>query len=111
MELFKDQVLWKCGFSLTAHEVVLKFIAESQEIAHKWYIKLKRMSEVVSTHISKDYTIGKLISRGNFTKINIATHNETGTQVTVKSVGKSILFDRPKSLVKNYIKKIEGNGK
>jgi len=79
--------------------MIIKFVTNSQEEARKWYSKLKRGSEVVSLHISREYAIGKLLSRGTYTKINVATYNETGAQYTIKSVGKAQLLERPKRLV------------
>eukprot|EP00831_Metopus_contortus_P002483 TRINITY_DN10908_c0_g2_i1.p2 TRINITY_DN10908_c0_g2~~TRINITY_DN10908_c0_g2_i1.p2 ORF type:complete len:182 (-),score=35.55 TRINITY_DN10908_c0_g2_i1:722-1267(-) len=61
LEFFKDQVLWKYGFSLTAHEVTRKFTAPSQDEAKKWYSRLRQDAEVALIHFSRDYDVGKLI--------------------------------------------------
>jgi len=71
----------------------------NQEEALKWVMTLKREAQVICFHISKDYTIGKMISRGSYFKFNAATHNETGYQYSVKSISKSHLSERPKLLV------------
>ena len=63
-------------------------------------------------HLTKNYNVGKMISRGSYTKINIATHNETGVQYSVKSVAKVQLMERPRNIVLlfSYIK-IESTSK
>ncbi len=99
MELFRDRSHWKYGFSLTAHEVTVKFAAGSKEEASKWYIRMRRSCDVVMLHISRLYTVGKMLGRGHFAKINLAVCNESSAQCTVKSVIKTKLFDDSRTLV------------
>jgi len=101
MELFRDRLHWKYGFSLTAHEITMKFAAKSKEDAIRWYTKLKRLCEISVIHITRDYTIGKVVGRGNYSKIHIgaSTSNEGPIKYSIKSIIKTRLFDDPRSLV------------
>ena len=102
MEVFRDRSFWKYGFSLTAHEVTIKFATSTKEEASKWYNRLKRMCEVVVLHISKDFIIGKTVGRGNYSKMHIATSTGPEGQqgeYSVKSILKTKLFDDSRALV------------
>ena len=99
MELFKDNSVWKYGFSLTAHEITMKFAAASKEEAGRWYAKLKRLSEVSLLRISKTYTIGGTARRSSYSKIQIGTNNETGTQYLIKSLSKAHLLENSLRMV------------
>ncbi len=102
MEVFKDNFVWKYGFSLTAHEVTLKFAAPSKEEANRWYNKLKKLAEVSLLHLSKTYSLIGMIRRSSYSKIQLGTNNETGAQYMIKSVSKAHLMEtslRMKSLV------------
>ncbi len=100
MELFKDRANWKFGFSLTAHEVTMRFGAETKEDAQKWYNALKKRCKTVLLHISRDFDIGKMLGRGAYTKVNLATHNETRTPYAIKSVLKSKLVESSTRIVR-----------
>ena len=99
MGLFKDKASWKYGFSLTSHEVTLKFGTDSKESARKWYNALKRQSEVALQHFSAEFSSTKEIGRGSYSKVHLATNNETGLTYAVKSVYKAKLFESPRCLV------------
>lgn len=101
MELFKDNAHWKYGISLTAHEVTIKFAADSKEEARRWYNALKTRSNVVLIHLSRDFDVGKMLGRGRYTKVNVGTHNETRAKYAIKSVLKTKLFERPSRIVWN----------
>ncbi len=102
MELFKDTFRWKYGFGLTAHEVKIKFAAESKEEASRWYNKLKTCCEVVLLHFSANYNVGKLLYRTCYSKVNFATSRETPACFSVKSLVKSQLYESAKSLVASH---------
>ena len=99
MELFKDRANWKYGFSLTAHEVTMRFAGDSKEDAQRWYNALKKRSKTVLLHLSRDFDVGKMLGRGAYTKVNLATHNETRTPYAIKSVLKTKLVESPKRIV------------
>lgn len=94
---------WKNGFSLTAHEITLKFACDKKEEARKWFNKLKRLSQVVLMHFSRDFVVGKLLCTKNISKINIAIHSESGTQYAIKSISKRKLFEHIPVLVLYFI--------
>lgn len=85
--------------------VTVKFATRSKDDAMMWYNKLKRLCQVASIHISRDYSVGKMSGMGNFYKLYNATHNETGTLCTIKTVSKERLMERQKILVRmlNFI--------
>ncbi len=109
MELFRDRLHWKYGFSLTAHEVTFKFAARSKEEARRWYNRLKRMCEVVVLHISQYYTIGRVIGRGNYSKVHMAvsTGAEGPTKYSIKSIIKTKLFDDSRTMVRYFCRSQE----
>jgi len=72
MELFKDKMHLKCGFSLAAHEVLIQFLCASPKEATRWYSKLKNGSEVVLLHLTRDLNVGKLLGRGGYAKTHCA---------------------------------------
>jgi len=100
MELFKDNGLWKYGFGLTAHEVTIKFVAAKQEDALKWCTKLARLCKIVCLHLSKNFIVGKMLSRGSYSKVNQGVNIQSGTAYTIKSIAKSRLLEKPKTIVK-----------
>ena len=101
IEFFRDRFYWKYGFSLTAHEFTLKFFCQSKEDATKWYTRLKKMCEVTVLHFSRDFVLGKLISKNNFSKIRLAasTNKDGNNKFSVKSISKSDLIENPQVLV------------
>lgn len=99
LELFKDNSLWKYGFSLTAHENTCRFITQSKEEASKWYAKLKKQCTVTLLHITKSYVIGNTIRRGGYYKLQMAANSESKGQFMVKSILKSHLVENPTRLV------------
>jgi len=107
LELFKDNSLWKYGFSLTAHEIVHKFIADSKEETVKWYTKLKKQSSVTQLHITKSYKIGNTIKRGGYYKLQMATNNDNKGEFLVKSMLKSHFFENPTSMVILFTQPLE----
>jgi len=102
MELFKDKAVWKYGFSLTAHEVTVKFATSTKAEAQRWYTKLRRLCEIALYHISKSLTIGVMIRRGTYSKIQIGASVETGAQYTIKSISKKHLAENPHRMVWIY---------
>lgn len=107
LELFKDNSLWKYGFSLTAQESTRKFIAESKEETVKWYAKLRKQSSVTQLHIAKCYNIGNTIRRGGYYKLQMATNSDNKGQFLVKSILKSYLYENPTCLVILLISSLE----
>eukprot|EP00826_Nyctotherus_ovalis_P004275 TRINITY_DN1090_c0_g7_i2.p5 TRINITY_DN1090_c0_g7~~TRINITY_DN1090_c0_g7_i2.p5 ORF type:complete len:108 (-),score=32.88 TRINITY_DN1090_c0_g7_i2:546-869(-) len=101
VELLKDRMYRRYGFSLTAQETTLKFLTPTKENALELFSRLKRMCEVVGTHISKDYVLGRVVSRSSYWKMRMATNagSETSGKYSVKSVLKSKLLDNAQSLV------------
>ncbi len=98
LELFKDKSVWKYGFSLTAHEVTIQFLASTKDEANRWCEKLRRNAEVTLLHISKHFSVGAMIQRGSYSKTQIAA-DEAGAQCTIKSVSKAHLFDNQHRMV------------
>ena len=99
IELFRDRLQWKYGFSLTAHERTIKFLASSKEEALKWYNKMRHQSNVALIHIARNYTLGKVIGKTSRYKIHLATNVGGNTGFTVKSMFKPRLFDDDQVLV------------
>ena len=102
VELFKDKFYWKYGFSLTAQETTIKFIANNKETAVMWCNRLKRMCEVVSSHFSNDLVLSKSISRVNCWKIKVGWSAGTdGKKYSVKSIAKDSISENLQLLVIN----------
>ena len=99
IELFRDRLQWKYGFSLTAHERTIKFLASSKEEALKWYNKMRHQSNVALIHIARNYTLGKVIGKTSRYKIHLATNVGGNTGFTVKSMFKPRLCDDDQVLV------------
>lgn len=99
-EIFKDEYYWKYGISFTAHGVKIKFLANSQEEAKKWYDRIRSYCNVVLVHLSKSYQIGNIISKGSNGKINKGVCKKTGKDVMIKTTPKQRLIDNRRSLVK-----------
>ena len=99
LELFKDNSLWKYGFSLAAHEVTLKFIASSKEEASRWYTKLKRYGEVVLLRISKEYNIGPEFGKKSYVQLQIAASLENKNKFAIKTISKEYLLENTRKLV------------
>jgi len=99
IELFKDNSIWKYGFSLCAHEISIRFAATSKEEALRWYSKMKKQCEVSLLHISKTYTFSGPSRRSSYSKLQIGTNNESGAQFTIKSVSKAHLLENSLRMV------------
>lgn len=99
LDYFKDRMYWKYGFSLTAHEITIKFLADAKGDASKWFNKLKKQATVVILHISRDFTMGDIIGRGHYSKLQLAISNETSKKYAIKSIVKQKLFENDYSLV------------
>lgn len=108
LELFKDDATWKYGFSLTAHDVTLKFVTGSKEEAHKWYAALKTKCNVCALHFSKSYSVQRTVKRSSYYKIQYALNNETKTRCVVKSISKPHIIDYPIRLVLLHYKNRRG---
>lgn len=93
LDKFKDSLYWRYGFSLTAHEVTLKFATGTKELAKKWYDALRKLGNVVLLHFSRDYNLGKSLKRNGYGKTRLATRVETGAPCIVRSVIKATLFE------------------
>ena len=104
MELFRDRLQWKYGFSLTAHGNTIKFLCSCKEDALKCFNNLRLCCNVATTHISRNYTLGKVITKTNFFKVHLAKNVNETERFTVKSIFKPRLFDNDQSLVCFYIK-------
>lgn len=90
---------WKNGFSLTAHEVTIKFICLTAKDATRWYNELKKGSDIVLLHISRDYLVEKILRKGRFAKSHMAIRKDTGIMYEIKYIMKSFLMENPSSLV------------
>lgn len=99
LDKFKDSIYWKYGFSMTAHEVTIKFSAGNREEANRWYEKLKRHCNVVLLRFSRHYNMGKVVKKQGYVKTQMATHNETGARYVIKSIIKAMLFESSIALV------------
>lgn len=101
IELLKDRMCRRYGFSLTAQETTLKFLTPTKENAFELFNRLKRMCEVVGAHISRDYVLGRVVSRSSYWKMRMATNagSEASGKFSVKSVLKSKLLDDARCLV------------
>lgn len=99
LERFKDTFQWKYGFSLTAHEIKIKFAAGSKEEAARWYKRLKAGCEVVLTHFSSYYNVGQLLCRSSYSKLNFATSRDNLACYSIRSLVKSQLRENARSLV------------
>lgn len=90
---------WKCGFSLTAHEVTIKFLCPSPKDATRWYNELKRRSEIILLHVTRDYQVGNILRRGRYAKTHIASKKDSGSPCEIKYIMKSFLMESSSSLV------------
>ena len=109
MELFRDRLQWKYGFSFSAHETVFKFLTSSKEAALKWYNIVRYKCQVCGIHLSRDYVLGKMLSKNSYSKISLAEAvGDESSKFTVKSVFKGALVKNNKMLVicqHNYIER------
>lgn len=99
LEIFKDTIFWKYGISLTAHEMCLKFVANSKEEAKKWFLLLKTHGDVVLVHISHDYNLGKILARKTNVTTQLGNNKKTGSEYLIKSIMKKKLANNPRSLI------------
>ena len=84
---------------MTAHEVTIKFATANKDEAIKWYNKLKKGSEVVLLHLSANLSVGQMIYRGNFSKVNIATNSDNTKRYAVRSTLTTRYSDSIRNLV------------
>ena len=101
IDVYKDESIWCYILTLTAHETTIKFIPKNKADAFEWYNRLKSMSNVIALHFKHDFTLGKIISQSNHSKIRVAltTKNDKRYKVCVKSVYKSTLTCDERALV------------
>ena len=99
MDFFRDSLQWKCGFSLSAHEKIIKFYAPTKDDSLKWYTQLGRLSQVALMHISRDYIMGKVISKANCMKVHSASSVNGDGNFIVKSFFKKRLFESEQAIV------------
>lgn len=63
----EGQYIW--GFNLMMKGNMIEFYSQEKEVADEWIESMKR--NVVFLDLKDDYTIGKLLGRGNFARVHL----------------------------------------
>jgi hypothetical protein len=88
------------GFLLSALGCKFRFISTTPNEGQRWYDCLKTGAEVVLLRLDNDYKSGVLLGRGNFAKVNLVWHLQSGLGFAAKSVKKDELRHNERCLVR-----------
>ncbi|PCI31142.1 hypothetical protein COB52_00230 [Candidatus Kaiserbacteria bacterium] len=67
----------------------LEFFSYSQEEVKEWVQKMNRMT--ILLELKADYSIHKLLGKGNFAKVHVCKNKHTGVEYALKSIDKNQL--------------------
>lgn len=83
-------------FKLVGYKHEYELLASTKESYETWLESLKKV--VIQTDISRHYSFGKLIGKGNFAKVHIAKYKKTEVTYAIKTIEKAKMLDNLKNL-------------
>ena len=86
------------GFILMAKGRTIDFYVESLEERELWINSFKKY--VVFLDLKEEFTVGKLLGRGNFAKVHLCTRRSNHNQrYALKTMQKSSLYKKKRNIV------------
>lgn len=87
------------GFSLKANNKMFIFYTSVKEEASDWFNKLRRYSHVVLNEIQNYFLFQKQIGSGSYSKVHVATSNDSKIKYAIKITSKKKLYANRRTLV------------
>ena len=113
---FKDEEnKYMYGLIMMAKSKTIEFYVESLEERESWVNAMKKF--IILLDLKDEFTIGKLLGRGNFAKVHLCTRkSDYSTKYALKTMQKSALAKSRRNIVSSaflpsvfVLKSVEGN--
>ncbi|KRX03811.1 Protein kinase-like domain [Pseudocohnilembus persalinus] len=115
LENLDSQAIFKCGnkkyqqetlfgFRLIINKIYSEFYTNSKIQYDNW--KSKLLNKVLQTSFHEDFQVTKMIGKGSFAKVYLATKNSNQTQYAIKAFNKEFMLGQHKG-VESILNEIE----
>lgn len=97
------------GLIMMAKSKTIEFYVESLEERESWVNAMKKF--IILLDLKDEFTIGKLLGRGNFAKVHLCTRkSDYSTKYALKTMQKSALAKSKRNIVSIFSLCIRGEG-
>lgn len=88
------------GFRLVGYKGSFEFLCQSLTERSKWMENLRKVC--VALNISQYYTFGKMLGKGNFAKVHVASRKSDGESFAIKTIAKTKILESPRNAQSVY---------